>query len=129
MELIEDLERQPLPIKNQPKYRLGRITNKYLIIEIYSLAYLSREEAIYRLFKHERSTRSLLLELYHRLPQLIPHSIECYKIDFEELETSEYRRSYIVNSKNYLNNDIKLELVVSNYKQLKRAYSILKFRH
>ena len=73
MELIEDLEVQRLPIKNQPKYRFGRITNKYIIIEIYSLAYPYREEAMYRLFKHDRSTKTLLIEMYHRLPQLIPH--------------------------------------------------------
>jgi hypothetical protein len=82
MNLIEDLEQQRLPIKNQPKYRLGRIINKYLIIEIYSLAYLSREEAMYRLFKHEKSSRTLLFKLYHKLPKLIPHSLKCYQIDF-----------------------------------------------
>lgn len=31
------------------KYKLGKLTNKYIIIDIYSFAYLSREEAIYRI--------------------------------------------------------------------------------
>ena len=48
--------------KCRSKYRLGKITNKYLIIEIYSYAYVSREEAIYRMFKHDKSTRNLLIE-------------------------------------------------------------------
>ena len=67
MELIEDLEQQQLPIRSQPKYRLGRIINKYLIIDIYSIAYQTREEAMYKLFRHNRSSRNFLIELYKYL--------------------------------------------------------------
>lgn len=50
---------------HKPKYRLGKITNKYIILEIYSLAYITREEATYRMFKQDRSTRNLLIEQYY----------------------------------------------------------------
>ena len=46
---------------HQSKYRLGKITNKYLIIELYTLAYQSREEALFRMFMHDRCTRGLLI--------------------------------------------------------------------
>jgi hypothetical protein len=52
---------QLFPVKFQPRFRLGRITNKYLIIEIYSMAYLSREEATYRMYVHDKSSRTLLI--------------------------------------------------------------------
>ena len=44
--------------KKKPKYWLGKITNKYLIIDLYTLAYESREEALYRMFMYDRSERS-----------------------------------------------------------------------
>jgi hypothetical protein len=48
----------------KPRYRIGKITNKYLIIDIFAFAYLSREEAMYRLFKQDKSSRILLTKLY-----------------------------------------------------------------
>jgi hypothetical protein len=54
--------------KFKPRYRCGSITNKYLIIEIYAFAYLTREEAMYRLYKHDKSSRMLVVELYKKLP-------------------------------------------------------------
>jgi hypothetical protein len=57
----------------KPRHRLGCITNKYLIIDIFAFAFLTREEAIYRLFKSDKSLRNLVIELYNTLPQLIPH--------------------------------------------------------
>jgi predicted nuclease of restriction endonuclease-like RecB superfamily len=36
-----------------------------LIIEIYTFAYFSREEAIYRMFKNDRASRKLLIEQYN----------------------------------------------------------------
>ncbi len=80
--IVEDLEQHQSPIRYQPVFRLGRITNKYLIISIYSLAYPSREEGMLRLFRHDRSSRTLLIQLYSKLPQLIPHSLEYFVIDF-----------------------------------------------
>jgi hypothetical protein len=35
----------------KPKYRVGKITNKYLIIDIFAFAFITREEAIYRMFR------------------------------------------------------------------------------
>jgi hypothetical protein len=54
----------PFGRERASKYRLGKITNKYLIVNLYALAYQSREEAIYRMFKHDRSTRNLLIHQY-----------------------------------------------------------------
>ncbi len=48
------------------KFKLGKITNKFLIIEVYAFAYVSREESAYRMFKHDRSTRELLIEQYKK---------------------------------------------------------------
>ena len=48
----------------QSKYKLGKIKNKHLIIDLYIWAYQSREEALYRMFMHDRKTRELLLEQY-----------------------------------------------------------------
>ncbi len=48
------------------KFRLGKITNKFLIIEVYALAYVSIEESAYRMFKHDKSTRKLLIEEYKK---------------------------------------------------------------
>ncbi len=50
--------------KKKPKYWLGKITNKYLIIDLYTLAYESREEVLYRMFMHDKSTRDLLINQY-----------------------------------------------------------------
>jgi hypothetical protein len=63
---------KPLPVdllagSFKARYRLGRIKNKYLIIDIYAYAYLTREEAIYRLYNHDRSSRILVIELYNKL--------------------------------------------------------------
>ncbi len=54
---------QPLVSQKEgsPKYRLGRITNKYLILDIYMSAYPTRIETIYRMFNHDRASRFLLL--------------------------------------------------------------------
>ena len=54
---------QPLVSEKEgsPKYRLGRITNKYLILDIYMSAYPTRIETIYRMFKNDKATRLLLL--------------------------------------------------------------------
>lgn len=46
------------------KYRVGRITNKYLIIDLYAFAYCSRDETVYRMFMVNKSTRNLLIEQY-----------------------------------------------------------------
>ena len=74
--LIEDLELQRNSKRIEPPtYSLGRITNKYIIIDIYSLTYLTREEAMYRLFKHQKSSRTLLIKLYQKLSELIPHEL------------------------------------------------------
>lgn len=67
------MDSSKLTIALKPKYRCGRITNKYLMIDIYAFAYLSREEAMYRLFTHDRSSRLLVIEFYKKLPQMIPH--------------------------------------------------------
>ena len=48
------------------KFRLGKITNKFLIIELYAFAYVSTEESAYRMFKHDKSTRQLLIEEYKK---------------------------------------------------------------
>ena len=50
--------------KKKPKYWLGKITNKYLIIDLYTLAYESREEVLYRMFMHDKSIRGLLIGQY-----------------------------------------------------------------
>jgi hypothetical protein len=47
--------------ESKPKYRLGRIMNKYLILDIYMSAYPTREETVFRMFKHDRASRHLLL--------------------------------------------------------------------
>ncbi len=47
------------------KYRLGKITNKYLIIDLFTFAYHSRDEVLYRMFKNDKSTRKLLIEQYN----------------------------------------------------------------
>ena len=73
--LIEDLGLQRKPERIQPDHAFGRITNKYLIIDIYSLAYHTREEAMYRLFKHHKSSRNVLINLYQKLSELIPHEL------------------------------------------------------
>ena len=44
----------------QPKYRVGKIKNKYLIIEIYAYVY-QREEVMFRLFKTDQSLRTLVV--------------------------------------------------------------------
>jgi hypothetical protein len=59
----------------KPRYKLGQITNKYLIIDIFAFAFHTREEAMYRLFKSDKSSRILVIELYSRLPSLIPHQL------------------------------------------------------
>ena len=46
----------------KPRYSLGKITNKHLIIELYGYVYLTREEAMYRFFKHNKLTRELLIK-------------------------------------------------------------------
>ena len=47
--------------KKKPIYWLGKITSKFLIIDLYTLAYESREEVLFRMFMHDRSTRHLLI--------------------------------------------------------------------
>jgi hypothetical protein len=64
------------------KYRFGKITNKYLIIELYAFSYLTREEAIYRMFKHGKLSRQLLIEQYKLIHKLIPHELETININF-----------------------------------------------
>ncbi len=44
------------------KFRLGKIKNKYLIIDIFSNAYLTREEIMYRLYQTDKTTRTLVLQ-------------------------------------------------------------------
>jgi hypothetical protein len=61
--------------KMQPRYRLGRITSKYLIIDIYAFAYLTQEEVIYRLCKNDRASRRLAIENYKTIQKLIPHQL------------------------------------------------------
>lgn len=70
--------------EKKSKYRLGKITNKYLIIDLYTLAYQSREEALFRMFIHDRSTRSLLLKRYNTssLQSLLPSEITKLEINF-----------------------------------------------
>ena len=57
----------------KPRYKLGKITNKYLIIDIFAFAFHTREEAMYRLFKSDKSLRILVIELYNKLLTLIPY--------------------------------------------------------
>jgi hypothetical protein len=82
---MKEMEEQSLETF-KPKYSLGRITNKYLILEIYSFAYLTKEEAMYRLFRNQRSSRKLLIEEYYKFIDLLPQSLEYLKVDFKKLE-------------------------------------------
>jgi hypothetical protein len=68
-------EQKPSSVERQKaKCKLGKITNKYLIIEIYAFAYGSREEAMYRMFKYDRMQRNLLIEQYNKALQInIPY--------------------------------------------------------
>ena len=94
------------------------------------MAYLTREEAMYRLYNHDRRSRTLLIKLYQHLPDLIPHSLEYFKIDFSELEQNRKSKiSYIITSNNLMNNNLKLDLIVSERSHLIRACSILESRH
>lgn len=70
----------------QPMYRIGKITNKYLIIDIFAFAYLTREEAIYRLYKLDRSSKNLVIKLYNKFPSLIPHKLQKLHLDFVKLD-------------------------------------------
>ena len=38
----------------KPRYSLGKITNKYLIIDIYAASYHTIDEVAYRMFMHNR---------------------------------------------------------------------------
>jgi hypothetical protein len=82
---MKEMEEQSLETF-KPKYSLGRITNKYLILEIYSFAYLTKEEAMYRLFRNQRSSRKLLIEEYYKFIDLLPQSLEYLEVDFKKLE-------------------------------------------
>ena len=82
---MKEMEEQSLETF-KPKYSLGRITNKYLILEIFSFAYLAKEEAMYRLFRNQRSSRKLLIEEYYKFIDLLPQSLEYLEVDFKKLE-------------------------------------------
>ncbi len=64
--MVEELISTEVAVESQPqiKFRLGKIKNKHLIIDLYTWAYQSREEALYRMFMHDRKTRELLIEQY-----------------------------------------------------------------
>ena len=117
----------PLAVKAfQPRYRLGSIKNKYLIIEIYAFAYLTREEAIYWLFKHDKSSRKLVIQLYKQLPSLIPQTVQVVKLKNELLITS----SFLITSTNHSNNHLRLDLVVeAGTTAFSSAVDLLASRH
>ena len=114
--IMNELELQEFPIRLPPKLSFGRIFNKYLIIEIYSLAYLTREEAMFRLFKHHRSSRSLLIKMYYYLRQLIPHSLKFIKINFNDFDSnSESKFNWTITSNYMLGKDLKLDMIACKY--------------
>jgi hypothetical protein len=112
--------------ETRSRYRLGKVTNKYLIIEIYSYAYLTREEAMYRMFIHGRSSRDLLIEQYKALPKLIPHQLETIRLKYSQnLEPFHFT----ITKSNQLNNHFKLEITISILKDLQPILDILVPRH
>ena len=103
-------------IKKKPKHSIGKITNKYLIFDIYSYAYITREEAMYRMFKLDRSLRNLLIESFKILPPLIPHSIFTQKVTCYGLgkKITLTNFSTTITCYNQLNNHINFEIQIYN---------------
>ena len=56
--MSEALPKQP----DQAKYRIGKITNKYLILNIIAKSCHTIDEVIYRMFFSNKSLRELLIE-------------------------------------------------------------------
>ncbi len=48
--------------QDKPEYRLGKIVNKYHIIEIYTKGYHTIDEVIYRMFYSDKSLRNLVIK-------------------------------------------------------------------
>ena len=109
------------------KFQLGKITNKFLIIELYAFAYVSIEESAYRMFKHDKSTRQLLIEEYKkafknnnhwRLPSV---SIKWTK-NVDQLEEP---LEFTITNQNHLNNNFRLFIDIYSMTNLQSVLEIL----
>lgn len=66
------------------KYRLGKITNKYLIIKLYTLAFdtQKKEKVMKRMFKVDKSSRNLLIDQYNlSLQTELIWPLQCFEIN------------------------------------------------
>jgi hypothetical protein len=62
---------------SQPKiaYRLGKITNKYLILEIYEKAYHTIDVILYRMFYNDKTSRDLLIKNFKKIKERNHHRL------------------------------------------------------
>ena len=75
--------------KFQPVFTLGKLHNKYLIIEI--LAYTDISERIYRmLFKTNWNMRELLFLNFHVFSKLVKQSTKIPRNDFDNTAAQHY---------------------------------------
>jgi hypothetical protein len=106
--------------KFKPVFTLGKIHNKYLIIEI--LAYLDVSERIYRLlFKTNWTMRELLFLNFHVFRNMVKQSTKIPRNDFDNTAAQHYGVNFKVckNLKAILKKD---DIKVSRFKLIRRAW-------
>lgn len=104
----------------RPAYRLGRIHNKHLILEILCLAY-DRDEAASRLFKSCRNLRAL----YTKNRQVVETIFSSQEIETVEICMLDDRIDYMVASERQMRK-LKLDIKIGNAKVDELFKSVVK---
>jgi len=64
------------------EWRLGKITNKYLILDIFAKAYHTIDEAIYRMFYTDKRLRNLTIKEFRYLKSRNQRRLQTLNLDF-----------------------------------------------
>jgi hypothetical protein len=122
--MVEELK---LISERLSKFRLGKITNKFLIIELYAFAYVSIEESAYRMFKHDKSTRQLLIEEYKKAFKNNNHwRLPLVSIKWtKNVDQLEEPLEFTITSQNHLNNNFRLFIHIYSMTNLQSVLEIL----
>jgi len=106
------------PHQDIAKVRVGKIANKYLILDIIAKAYHTIDEVIYRMFYGDKKLRNLLIEQLKYLKARNKHRLQTLNLNFYKDKEDNILKlkpfNFILTNHNLMNKCFHLNIYLPN---------------